>query len=206
MSISSLMLLQRTYRRPNSNAHHEGRDNTIELSVEDPRSLYSDSTRCLFSYMGNAFSSSKCYCAIFLCCPQASGGPYTWPVSNHVHITRKSRSGIICGYIGQLRNARRVPRECLSHSALSRLIASPTNHSDGQILSGDCLKVGVTLNTRTDQIDILLVFGVTVSFRSQNARSEDLWISLDVVKGPQRKRVLANTRHALHPFLRTYTA
>ena len=137
MSRSSLMLLQRTYQRPNTNVHHEGRDNTIELSVEDLRSLYSDSTRCLFSYMGKAFSSSECYCAIILCCPQASGGPYTWPVSNHVHITRKSRSRIPCGDIGQSRNACGVSHKRLSHSALSRLITSPTNCTDGQTFSGE---------------------------------------------------------------------
>jgi len=45
-----------------------------------------------------------------------------------------------CGYIGQSRNARGVSRACLSLFALSRLIASPTNHSDGQTLSGECLK------------------------------------------------------------------
>ena len=87
--------------------------------------------------MGNAFSSSECYCAIFLCCPQASGGLYTWPVSNHVHITRKSRSGISCGDIGQSRNACGVSHKHLSHSALSRLITSPTNYTDGQTLGGE---------------------------------------------------------------------
>ena len=42
----------------------------------------------------------------------------------------------------------------------------------------------------------LLIFGVTTSFRSQNAQSEDLRFAIDVVKVLQRKRVMANTRHA----------
>jgi len=47
-----------TYERPTTNAHHEGRDNTTELSVEGPRSMYSESTRYSFPCIGDAFSSS----------------------------------------------------------------------------------------------------------------------------------------------------
>lgn len=61
-----------------------------------------------------------------------------------------------------------------------------------KILAMNASKVGVTQNTRTEAVAILLLFNVTTLFRSRDARPENLRFGLEVVKGPQRKRVLAN--------------